>query len=156
MKKQESKVKKNDKKKSDPKKNGKKDPALTKKQLDHYRELLMSIKLKIMKDISDIEDQNLNSHKETAGDLSGYSLHMADVGTDNFDRELALDVVGNEQNILYEIDKALVRIEKGMYGICEIYNTPIPLKRLDAIPWTPYCKEAAEKIESQSRGRIRG
>jgi len=125
---------------------------LSVKQIKAYEEVLLSTRDKIMKAVQHIESQNLNSHKESAGDLSGYSLHMADVGTDNYDRELALDVVGNEQDILYQIDHALVRINSGSFGICEMYGTQIPSPRLDAIPWTPYCKEAAEKIEKE-RGR---
>lgn len=121
--------------------------VLTEKQIKHYKEILISTKMKILDDITQIEDQNLSSHKDSSGDLSGYSLHMADVGTDNFDRELALDVVGSEHDILYQIDKALERIDSGAYGICEMLQVPIPAARLDAIPWTPYCKEAAERIE---------
>ena len=124
---------------------------LSEKQMAHYKDMLIGIKNKITQDINHIEDQSLNSHKDSTGDLSGYSLHMADVGTDNYDRELSLDVVGNEQDILYQIDKALERIEGGTYGICEMMGLPIPTARLDAIPWTPYCKEAAEKLE---KGRI--
>ena len=120
---------------------------LSEKQIKHYKDILISTKMKILDDINQIEDQNLNSHKDSAGDLSGYSLHMADVGTDNFDRELALDVVGNEHDILYQIDKALERMDHGVYGICEMLQIPIPIAILDAIPWTPYSKEAAEKIE---------
>ena len=120
---------------------------LTEKQIKHYKEILISTKMKILEDITQLEDQNLSSHKDSAGDLSGYSLHMADIGTDNFDRELALGVVGGEHDILYQIDKALERIDSGVYGICEMLQIPIPAARLDAIPWTPYSKEAAEKIE---------
>jgi RNA polymerase-binding transcription factor DksA len=126
---------------------------LTDRQVKHYQKVLLATQAKILNDIEHLQLENLNnSHRDNSGDLSGYSLHMADVGTDNYDREMALDVVGNEQDILYEIDKALERIEYGSFGICEMFGTPIPKKRLDAIPWTPYCKKAAEKLEKE-RGR---
>ncbi|EKD27576.1 MAG: Transcriptional regulator, TraR/DksA family [uncultured bacterium] len=129
-----------------------KNTHLTDKQIEQYKKVLLATQTKILTNIGHMESDNLNSHKDAAGDLSGYSLHMADVGTDNYDRELALDFVGNEQAILYEIEKSLERINAGTYGVCEMYGTPIPKKRLDAIPWTPFCKEAAEKIEKE-RGR---
>ena len=58
--------------------------------------------------------------KESAQELPGYSLHMADSGTDNFDRDFALSLLSQEQDALYEIDEALKRIEQGNYGVCEM------------------------------------
>lgn len=133
--------------------NGKKQ-VLTKAELKKYKEVLLATQSKILGDIDHLQDTHLNSHKDNSGDLSGYSLHMADVGTDNYDRELALDVVGNEQETLYQIQKALERIDLGTFGLCEMEGRPIDKRRLDAIPWTPFCKEAAEKLEKGKRGRI--
>lgn len=124
---------------------------LSEKQIKQYQKILLATQSKILKDIDHLESHTLGSHRENSGDLSGYSLHMADVGTDNYERELALDVVGNEQDILYQIESALKRIENGSYGICEMMNVPIQKKRLDAIPWTPFCIEAAEKVEQQNK-----
>jgi RNA polymerase-binding transcription factor DksA len=126
---------------------------LSAKQSTHYEDLLLATKSKILRNIDNIETQNLGSHKDSSGDLSGYSLHMADVGTDNYDRELALNMVGNEQEIIYQIDDALERIKNGTYGICAMLGHPIPTVRLDAIPWTAYCKEAQEKLEKEKKGR---
>ena len=129
----------------------KKETHLSDKQLKHYQKLLESTRAVITHDINHIESEHLKSHKESSGDLSGYSLHMADVGTDNYDQELALDVVGNEHDILYQINNALTKIESQTFGICEMYGSQIPKARLDAIPWTPYCKDAAEELERQKR-----
>ena len=125
--------------------------ALSKKQLETYRDLLLKIKAQIVKNVDSLESDNLNSNKESAGDLSSYSIHMADMGTDTYDKELAMNVAGSEQDILYQIDQALDRIANETYGICEMHKDSIPVTRLNAIPWTSYCKEAQEKIEKEGR-----
>ena len=124
---------------------------LSDNQIKHFRTILLATQAKILNDVDHIEQEQLKSHRESTGDLSGYSLHMADVGTDNYNQELALDVVGNEHDILYQIDKALDRIEANTYGICEMCNICIPTVRLNAVPWTPYCKESAEQLEKEMK-----
>ena len=89
--------------------------------------------------------------KESAEELAGYSLHMADSGTDNFDRDFALSLLSSDQDAIYEIEEALKRIEKDTYGICELTGKPIPKARLDAIPWTRFTVEA----QSPARARWR-
>jgi RNA polymerase-binding transcription factor DksA len=85
--------------------------------------------------------------KESAETVPTYSLHMADSGTDNFDRDFALSLLSSDQDALYEIEEALRRIENGTYGICELTHKPIPKSRLDAIPWTRYTVEAQKELE---------
>ena len=64
--------------------------------------------------------------KESAQEMAGYSLHMADSGTDNFDRDFALSLLSSDQDAMYEIEEALKRIEKNTYGICELTGKAIP------------------------------
>src|SRR3974390_2964630 len=71
--------------------------------------------------------------EESAQEMAGYSLHMADSGTDNFDRDFALSLLSSDQDAIYEIEEALKRIEKKTYGICELTGKAIPKARLDAI-----------------------
>jgi DnaK suppressor protein len=85
--------------------------------------------------------------KESAQELPGYSLHMADSGTDNFDRDFALSLLSADQDAIYEIDEALKRIERNTYGICELTGKPIPKARLDAIPWARFTVEAQAQLE---------
>lgn len=85
--------------------------------------------------------------KESAEEISGYSLHMADSGTDNFDRDFNLSLMSSDQDSLYEIDEALKRIEKGTFGICELTDKPIPKARLTAVPWTRFTVEAQAQLE---------
>lgn len=77
-----------------------------------------------------------------------FSLHMADAGTDEFDRDFALSMISSDQNALYEIEEALSRIRAGNYGICELTGKPIEAERLAAIPWTRFSAEAQRELEA--------
>jgi len=85
--------------------------------------------------------------KESAEEMASYSLHMADSGTDNFDRDFALSLLSSDQDAVYEIEEALKRIEKDAYGVCELTGKAIPRARLDAIPWTRFTVEAQAQLE---------
>ncbi len=93
--------------------------------------------------------------KESAQEMAGYSLHMADSGTDNFDRDFALSLLSSDQDAIYEIEEALKRIEKNTYGVCELTNKPIPKARLEAIPWTRFTVEAQFQLEREGALRQR-
>ena len=93
--------------------------------------------------------------KESAQEMAGYSLHMADSGTDNFDRDFALSLLSSDQDAVYEIEEALKRIEKNTFGICELTGKPIPKKRLEAIPWTRFTVEAQAQLEREGALRQR-
>ncbi len=87
--------------------------------------------------------------QESAQELAGYSLHMADSGTDNFDRDFALSLLSSDQDAIYEIEEALKRIEKRTYGVCELTGKQIPRARLEAIPWTRFTVEAQAQLEKE-------
>ena len=93
--------------------------------------------------------------KESAQEMPGYSLHMADSGTDNFDRDFALSLLSSDQDAVYEIEEALKRIEKKTYGVCELTTKPIPRARLEAIPWTRFTVEAQAQLERDGALRQR-
>jgi DnaK suppressor protein len=82
-----------------------------------------------------------------------FSRHIADAGTDNYDRDLALSIISSEQNALYEVEEALRRIRDGTYGKCEVTGKPIDSGRLEAIPWTRFCADAERQLESQGAVR---
>ncbi len=100
------------------------------------------------------EDTLKRSSKDDSGDLSSYGQHMADAGTDTFDRDFALSMVANEQEALSEIDAAIKRIHDGSYGMCEATGKPITKERLIAVPFTRYSAEALKEIE-KNRYRTR-
>jgi RNA polymerase-binding transcription factor DksA len=93
--------------------------------------------------------------KESAQEMPGYSLHMADSGTDNFDRDFALSLLSSDQDAIYEIEEALKRIEKNTYGVCELTGKQIPKARLEAIPWTRFTVEAQAQLERDGALRQR-
>ena len=93
--------------------------------------------------------------KESAQEMAGYSLHMADSGTDNFDRDFALSLLSSDQDAIYEIEEALKRIEKSTYGVCELTGKPIPRARLEAIPWTRFTVQAQAQLEKEGALRQR-
>jgi DnaK suppressor protein len=93
--------------------------------------------------------------KESAQEMAGYSLHMADSGTDNFDRDFALSLLSSDQDAIYEIEEALKRIEKNTYGVCELTGKSIPRARLEAIPWTRFTVQAQAQLEKEGALRQR-
>jgi RNA polymerase-binding transcription factor DksA len=113
-----------------------------------FHKLLMDMRKSLTEGIERHSEETLKrSVKEDAGDLSAYGQHMADAGTDTFDRDFALSLVSSEQEALSEIDAAIKRIRDGTYGVCEITGKPISKERLLAVPFTRYSAEAQKQIE---------
>ncbi|MFA5085193.1 MAG: TraR/DksA C4-type zinc finger protein [Candidatus Omnitrophota bacterium] len=113
---------------------------MPKKDLNKYKALLLKEREKIGGGIDHITQEALKtSQREASGDLSGYSFHMADIASDNYEVEFSLGRASDEQNIMYAIDEALKRIEDGSYGNCTQCGKPIPKKRLKALPQTELC-----------------
>lgn len=120
--------------------------------LSHYRKLLEAVREKIAGDVAHLEKDSLNqSQRDASGDLSGYSYHMADMATDNFDREFNLGLVSTEQGLLNQIDEALRKINEGRFGICETCEKPIAQKRLMAVPYTRFCIKCQSQEEKKRR-----
>ena len=94
-----------------------------------------------------LTDQRNGLAKESAKEMESYGVHMADSGTDNFDRDFNLSLLSSDQDVIYEIEEALKRIEKGTFGLCELTGKPIPLPRLNAIPWTRFRVDAQSELE---------
>lgn len=86
--------------------------------------------------------------RDASEEQPAYSLHIADAGTDNYDRDFALGIASAEQEALYEIDQALNRIREGTYGVCELTGKPIEPERLKAVPWTRFSAAAEKELES--------
>jgi len=86
--------------------------------------------------------------REASEEQPAYSLHMADAGTDTFDRDFALSMASSEQEALYEVDHAINRIQDGSYGVCELTGKPIDPERLKAVPWTRFSASAENELET--------
>ena len=101
-------------------------------------------------DIKHISDDTLKkSQKEASGDISGYTYHMADVATDNYDREFSLELASNERERLYEFDDALKRIDDGTFGVCEDCKSLVTKVRLKAVPSARLCLKCQERREKR-------
>lgn len=125
---------------------------LKKTDLEHFKKLLEACRKKIVGDLSHLEKDSLNlSQRDASGDLSGYSFHIADMATDNFDREFNLDLASNEQQMLNEIDDALRRVNEGTFGICETCSKVISQKRLLAVPYARFCLKCQSEEEKKRR-----
>jgi DnaK suppressor protein len=121
---------------------------LTAKELASFRELLVEKLKEIVGDVQHIESGALKtSRQDSAGDLSSMPIHMADIGSDNYEQEFSLGLMDSERKIVREIHEAIKRIQEGTYGICEGTGEPIPKMRLKGIPWTRYCVKFAELVE---------
>jgi RNA polymerase-binding transcription factor DksA len=125
---------------------------MTKAELDGYRRSLISLYERLNGDVSHLADEALNADGEAAGtNLSHMPIHMADLGTDNNERENTLHLLANEEQILTEIRAALERIGQGTFGQCEECNGPIlPKSRLKELPYTRYCVNCAKKLDERS------
>jgi len=117
-------------------------------EIERFRRILLAKRREIVGDVNEMHDEALKkSRLDAAGDLSSMPIHMADLGTDNFEQEFALELMDSERKLLREIDDALERIANGTYGICEGTGKPIPKARLKAQPWARYSVEYAQKLE---------
>jgi RNA polymerase-binding transcription factor DksA len=121
-----------------------------------YYRLLVDMRDALHKGLAFHSEEALKkSGKDDAGDLSGYSQHLADAGTDTADRDFALSLISNEQEALKEIADAIERMKKGTYGVCEITNKAIPAARLIAVPFTRYSLEGQKELERNRRAHRR-
>jgi RNA polymerase-binding transcription factor DksA len=117
-----------------------------------YYKLLVELR-KHLQDELDLHtaDTLMHSSREDSGDLSNYSNHQADAGTDNFDRDFALSVVSSEQDALYEIEDAIRRMQDSTYGVCEQTGDPIKTERLEAVPFARFSLEGQKEYEKNNR-----
>jgi len=122
----------------------------SKKDLVYFKKLILKRKEEIVEQINHISEDTLKkSQKDAAGDISGYTYHMADIATDTYDREFSLGLASNERKFIYEIDDAVKKIEDGTYGICEGCKNLITKTRLKAIPYARRCLKCQEKTEKK-------
>jgi DnaK suppressor protein len=125
---------------------------LSKEVIAKYKGLLLDLRDHLIDGVNFLASDNLKrSHRDASGELSGYSLHMADAGTDNFDREFALSLVSSEQEAIYEIEEALKRLEASTYGLCEMCEKQVRKERLEAVPFARLCIHCQANVEKDRR-----
>jgi RNA polymerase-binding protein DksA len=125
--------------------------ALTRKQLEQFRQLLLKRRAEIMGDVNSMETGALRSGN---GDSGNAPMHMADAGSDTFEQEFTLQLAASEREMLREIDEALKRIENGSYGVCEVTGRLISMPRLQAKPWARVSIEVARERDRYHRFRF--
>jgi len=122
----------------------------TKKDLMEFKKIILKKKEEIADGIKHIAEDTLKkSQKDAAGDISGYTYHMADVATDTYDREFSLSLASNDREALYELDDALKKVEEGTFGVCESCKLLISKNRLKAVPSARLCVKCQDKKEKR-------
>lgn len=125
--------------------------GLTKKEIAEFRDVLLQKRAQLMGDVNTMRNEALSKNRQdAAGDLSNMPLHMADVGSDNYEQEFTLGLIESERQILREIEAALERIRENTFGVCAATGEPIGKARLRATPWAKY---SYEYVLAQERSR---
>ena len=121
---------------------------MKKTDMKTYKERLLSLRARLRGDVNQMADATLKkSRSEANGDLSSMPIHMADMGSDNFEQEFTLSLMESEEDTLEQIEASLERIEDGTYGQCEECGVKIPKTRLNAIPYATLCVKCASQQE---------
>lgn len=115
---------------------------LKKSELSRFRDLLLQKLEKLVGDLRSMESQALHGSGQDSS-----ANHMADYGSDNYEQEFTLGLIENDEQAVNQINEALIRIDNGQYGSCQQCAQTIPLLRLEAIPWTPYCVQCQAMAE---------
>ena len=126
---------------------------MNKKDLEHFKRLICKKKEELYAELGYLEDASMSStSKDQSGDLSSYSFHMADQGSDTMEREIAFSFASREGRYLHHLNEALERIEKGTYGKCRTCSGGIGKNRLEAVPNATQCIECKNSEEKKKRG----
>jgi len=113
-----------------------------------YKAKLLVLRARIRGDVNTMADAALRkTRSESSGDLSSMPIHMADMGSDNFEQEFTLSLMQTDEDTLGVIEAALERIAEGVYGVCTECGTAIKRSRLNALPHTPLCIKCATKLQ---------
>ncbi|MCD4651430.1 MAG: TraR/DksA C4-type zinc finger protein [Candidatus Cloacimonetes bacterium] len=127
--------------------------SLPDKKLKQYEVILETEKEATLSLIRAIDETQRKSNSSGSGDVSQYSLHQADQGTDTDSREREVYMLEEEQKKLKKLNLALRRIYEKTYGICEICGGYIPEFRLKIIPYARYCIECKSAEEQRKKRR---
>jgi DnaK suppressor protein len=128
--------------------NGVNKAGMSKDETRTFKEQLLAIRARLRGDVNQMADAALKKNRmEGNGDLSSMPIHMADIGSENFEQEFTLSLMETEESTLDAIERALERLEEGAYGLCEECGCKIPKARLNAIPFAPMCVKCQSRSE---------
>jgi DnaK suppressor protein len=121
---------------------------MKKAEIKVYKERLLALRSRLRGDVSQMADAALRKNRmDGGGEISSMPIHMADLGSDNFEQEFTLSLMENEEETLDLIELALERIEEGSFGQCDECGSKIPKARLNALPYAPLCVKCAGQME---------
>ncbi len=116
---------------------------LNEKQLQEFKQLLVRKRAELAGDVRQLTREAFSQAGGTSAERSTMPIHMADLGSDNWEQEFTLGLIASERNCVQEVDEALLRISNGTYGVCLATRKRISVARLRAKPWAKYCIDYA-------------
>jgi RNA polymerase-binding protein DksA len=122
---------------------------LSEEDIKSFKEILLAKRQQLIGDMDHLTEEALKSRTESAGDISIMPLHMADIGSENYEQEFSLGLMESSKSVVKEIDEALERIKNGTYGICMGTGKLITKARLKLKPWAKYSMEYLRKNEEK-------
>lgn len=124
---------------------------MNKKKQEAHRQQLFTMAARLQNDLTSLRGAALRkTGGEESGSLSNAPLHLADLGSDSFEQEVAVGLLQNEQQTLGAISEALDRIDNGTFGVCEGCGASIPEERLTAVPFASRCVPCTEQVEKEN------
>jgi RNA polymerase-binding transcription factor DksA len=130
-----------------------KPPKFSSAFLERQKIKLAELRDHIVDQMQGVTKDSLRERGEGGG--SAFGMHQADAGSDAYEKDFALSLLSQEQDALYEIESALKRIEAHVYGVCEMSGQPIPVARLEAIPFARFTVECQSRFEQENKGKNR-
>ena len=130
------------------------DKVLSETDLKKFEEKILQERKAAEDLVRELNDMQKNSLRESSGDLSSYSLHQADMGTDTIYAEKRVYYINSEIEKLRKLNQALKRIYDKSYGLCQICGKHISEKRLCAIPYARYCIDCKNEEEKRNKKRV--
>ena len=117
-------------------------------EVAQFKKLLLSLRERLVGKVDVMQGETLKkSRQDASGDLSNVPIHMADVGTDNYERDIMIELIQNGEEGVRNIDTALEKIEEGAFGVCELCAKKINKDRLKAVPYAKLCIDCQREEE---------
>lgn len=117
-------------------------------EVAQFKKLLLSLRERLVGKVDVMQGETLKkSRQDASGDLSNVPIHMADVGTDNYERDIMIELIQNGEEGVRNIDTALEKIEEGAFGVCELCAKKINKERLKAVPYAKLCIDCQREEE---------
>lgn len=117
-------------------------------EVAQFKKLLLSLRERLVGKVDVMQGETLKkSRQDASGDLSNVPIHMADVGTDNYERDIMIELIQNGEEGVRSIDTALEKIEEGAFGVCELCAKKINKERLKAVPYAELCIDCQREEE---------